>query len=238
MAGSGQDRGRVVKLSEAPKKKRSGLRTTSFQLPESLYQAVVEVAEGQQIPRTQLYLRAIDEYLRRHTREGSSWDFADEDDDYDPLMFYTASQDGKGHSTTMRTNVPKPIAAEVYALVEARSLPAYRSAADFQRDAIVHRLKVLAKLMEDDELEAVVDLEMAIATEVALHEKEQQARDLIEAVRKSIEMMKGQEQWRKLRAYAADRKDSLAEALTDPHRGELVKMLDAAAKLAKGEMAK
>lgn len=58
--------------------------------------------------------------------------------------FVTNSTDSRGHSDTLRANVPQGWLAIIGQVVQAGKIPAYRTTADFVRDAIWHRLDYIA----------------------------------------------------------------------------------------------
>ncbi len=66
--------------------------------------------------------------------------------------FVTNSTDSRGHSDTLRANVPQGWLAIIGQVVQAGKIPAYRTTADFVRDAIWHRLDYIAgKIVLDGE---------------------------------------------------------------------------------------
>lgn len=67
---------------------------------------------------------------------------------YSPDKFYTASRNKKGFTSTVRQSVPPEVLAHIGELVASRTVPEYRTSADFFRDAIVHRLHYVTGLME------------------------------------------------------------------------------------------
>lgn len=77
------------------------------------------------------------------------------DNGYDSSRFYTASRDNRGFSDTTRLRTPTGLAYRIKALV-ASGKTEYRTDHDFYRDAIVHRLNDVAKLVDDPEFTAYV----------------------------------------------------------------------------------
>lgn len=68
---------------------------------------------------------------------------------YSKDTYYIASTDSKGHGTKSYFSVPPQVKGEIAALLAARAFPAYRTEADFWRDAGVHRLHELSESMKD-----------------------------------------------------------------------------------------
>lgn len=76
----------------------------------------------------------------------------------DPDKFYLASADSKGHQYQIKNvNVPQGLGA---AIAEVREyFPEYRSAQDFVRDAIMHRLMYLRDRIDSGELTELMVIE-------------------------------------------------------------------------------
>jgi len=97
---------------------------------------------------------------------------------YSLETYYTAGVDAQGHGAMLRAQVPPDIAAKVQALVENPSHPAYQTAADVLRDALVHRLAWIAEHHPDP-----VERERILATIRGLH-----VQQLIIDARRSTEL--------------------------------------------------
>lgn len=59
---------------------------------------------------------------------------------YAPDRFYTGSTNKKGFGQVVRIQIPPTITNEISALIASRAIPEYRTAQDFYRDAMIHRL--------------------------------------------------------------------------------------------------
>ena len=196
----------------------------SFIIPTAWNDFVTETANRQRSTRTQVILEALDA-LKREKSPSSLFDTEDTDDFYDPMKFYTASQDTHGHSVQLRVTFPKPVVGEMAAMVERRAVPAYLNKEQIIRDAVYHRLKQLARALDDGELEAVVNVAMIHAEEIMMAEMDEQAADVVVAVQANAQRLQTQKQWDALATYLAEREE-LAESLPEPHRGELVRVIE------------
>lgn len=126
---------------------------------------------------------------------GSAWVT---DDGYDPAEFYCKAVDGKGHSAWTRVRIPPDRSGEIAALVASKQFP-YRTAGDFVRDAIAHRLHylmnhaptpeakerithLLSGILTEERIAGVVlELQRQIAQVEALEELAKSATDLGDA---------------------------------------------------------
>lgn len=61
---------------------------------------------------------------------------------YSPTQFYTGSG-GREHSS-ITISLPETIMSQIRAIVQQRTIPAYRTYQDFVRDAVHHRLQYIA----------------------------------------------------------------------------------------------
>jgi hypothetical protein len=206
--------------------RKQATKRTSFVVPTAWDEYLTTVANQQRSTRTQVILEAL--ALHKAERSPVSlFDTEDTDDFYDPLKFYTASQDTHGHSLQLRVTFPKPVVGEMAALVERRDVPAYMSKEMIIRDAVYHRLKIIARALDDGELESVVNVAMIHAEEVMMADLDEQAEQVVSAVNANVQRLNGQKQWEALRVYLAEREE-LAESLPEPHRGELIRVVKAA----------
>lgn len=97
------------------------------------------------------------------------------DGGYSPNQFYTASSDKTGDRITYRVNVPGDVGAELIRLVQSGKVPYYRTVQDVWRDALYHRLRWVADLVGDPELqEAVAIMRRQALIDRRLRQLEQQ----------------------------------------------------------------
>lgn len=76
-----------------------------------------------------------------------------------PEEIYTRSTDQKGHYREVRVLVPPELHAQINEVAHDPRLPKYRSAADFCRDALVHRAAYWADRLADPAWSRVVAAE-------------------------------------------------------------------------------
>lgn len=107
---------------------------------------------------------AADKPTRGRPKKTNLW--STQRGEYSPANFYVAASDSKGHDQFVRMRVPPNIAGEVASLVASRKLPVYKTASDFYRDAVIHRLRYLldnnmiAAQIRDSMTEAIAALEL------------------------------------------------------------------------------
>ena len=68
---------------------------------------------------------------------------------YDPDAYYVHSTDRKGHDKELRVHLPPDIARCIEIIVESKIWPAYKTRADFVRDAIYHHLARRLREIDD-----------------------------------------------------------------------------------------
>ncbi len=195
---------------------------TSFRISTHWFDKVKAEAEKNNTSASQIYHRALAEYFGQKI-SNESWEVAD-DDFYDPNEFYTASQDKKGHSFHMRVNLPKPLGGQLYALIQSAVVPQYRSVEDIARDAVYHRVKQIARAIDDGELEAVVDMAMLHAQELQITETAQHADELIDAMQANAAMMWQRNDAKALKKFLAERR-SVADSLVEPYRTDYLAVI-------------
>lgn len=83
--------------------------------------------------------------------------FAGETKGYNREAFYTAARDGAGNSETKYLKISGSVLGQVGALVSGRLIPAYKTEADFIRDAIIHRLHDVGEMIEDGRILATIN---------------------------------------------------------------------------------
>lgn len=83
--------------------------------------------------------------------------FAGENKGYSRDNFYTAARDGAGNSETKYLKISGSILGQVGALVSSRQIPAYKTEADFIRDAVVHRLNDVGEMINDGKIAATIN---------------------------------------------------------------------------------
>lgn len=204
-------------------KPRTRAVTTSFRIPTYWFDKVQAEAQRLNVSLSQVYLRALTEHFE--TFDSESWSTTD-DEFYDPSRFYTHSEDRKGHSFHVRANIPKPLAGELASLVQSGVVPAYRSIGDITRDAIYHRVKQVATMIENDELNQAVDMAMLLSEELQIIDEGQHAEQLIDAVRTNAQGMFAKDKnTTRLKRYLAQKR-SVADSVPEPHRDDYVAAIE------------
>lgn len=159
---------------------------------------------------------------------GSAWG-TDELHGYRESEFYTRSTDDRGHSQlSPRIRLRPEIAQELSALVARRTIPAYRTTADFIRDAIVHRLHQIAKLESDptfrehlhDSVQRIAMEEIAASYEAELD----LCADLFRRVQATVEKAVRAQDYAALRTFVEQLRVR-ADDMRDPFRSDLLDLL-------------
>jgi len=198
--------------------------TTSFRIPTYWYNMAREEARRLDVSLSSVYLRALTTYFG--TFDNQSWDTIDDPDAYDPSRFYTHSEDRKGHSFHARANIPKPLAGELNSLVQSGMVPAYRSIGDIVRDALFHRTKQIARMIDNGELEQSVDMAMLLSEEMKLMDEAEHAQQLIEALRTNAQTMIARDGDReRLKRYLAQRRET-ADSIPEQYRADYITAIE------------
>ena len=210
----------VVVDNDEPRK--GDKQRTSFVINSNLLEWVEQEADRLNASKSSIYVTALAEY--RASREQNNgldaWDTIDEDDPYDPHHFYTHSQDRKGHSFHMRVNLPKPLAGAAGALIQTGRIPQYRTIEDIARDAFYHRIKQIARAIDDEELENTVDVSMLLADELRIQAEQDEAETFMAAVRTNADRLWQLGERAALRKYLADR-EPYVDSIPNPYSKEL-----------------
>lgn len=200
--------------------------TTSFQCSPQMKRRLEEGAAREGVSQQQIIQRALVAYFERLDRR--AWGTEDGDASYDPARYYTFGSDSKGHSVELRVTIPKPLRGELQRLIESGAIPEYHTAQHVARDAIYHRVKILARMLDDGRLERAVDLAILLSEEQALQAREDEARLFIDTVRDNLVMLaaKGREtgDYARLNDYLETRSGK-TEVVPEGYRSEYETML-------------
>jgi len=200
--------------------------TTSFRIPVFWYDKVKEEAERLDFSLSQIYLRALTQYFG--TFQDDSWETSGDPEVYDPSRFYTHSQDKKGHGVSLRVKIPTPLAAEISVLTQSGMVPAYRSPNDVVRDAIYHRVKQIARMLDNGELDTAVNMAMLMSDEMKIVSEAQEAEELIDALRTNAHAIYSRGDAgavTRLKKYLADRRD-VADSIQEPYRSDYLAAIE------------
>jgi len=213
-----------LKSVDSPPAGPTRATTTSFRIPTYWYNRARDEAKRLDISLSQMYLRALTHYFG--TFEASAWETDDDPDSYDSTRFYTHSEDRKGHSFHVRTNIPKPLAGELSSLVQSGMVPAYRSIGDVARDAIYHRTKQIAQMIDNGELEQTVDMAMLLSDELQIMDEAEHAQQLIETLRANAQSMFSRDSSpARLKKYLAQRRE-IASSIPEQYRPDYIAVIE------------
>ena len=199
--------------------------TTSFRIPVVWYNRVQEEADRRNTSLSAIYLQAITDFFGAFSTD--SWETSGDHEVYDPTRFYTKSQDGHGHSITIHVPIPKPLAGEIANLTQSGIIPAYRSTADVVRDALYHRVKRIATMLDNGELDTSVNMAMMMSDEMLLMSEAEEARNLISAVKDNAARIYGEGNGSvtRLKKYLAEKRE-MADSMPEQYRPDLVEVIE------------
>jgi len=183
--------------------------TITTQLSVAMRARAEEVAEREGIPLQEVMRRALSSYTDHIYSTSSLWETIDPNDYYDPDRFYTAGRDQQGHFSEVRVQIPTPLAGELARLVEDRRIPEYQTRQHVVRDAIYHRVKTIAKVLDDGKLEEAVNMAMLEADEIQEASRAENAKRLIDSMEANLKSRLARAEangrWEGINAYIEDR---------------------------------
>jgi hypothetical protein len=104
---------------------------------------------------------------RRLTAVDDTYDpFSTDDKGYDKNSFYT-NGGNRGDNEVKSIRLPMSTIAKIGEMIASRDVPAYKTEADFYRDAIVHRLHDVAEMRKNGDLLQFVNIQ-TMASRVAM----------------------------------------------------------------------
>jgi hypothetical protein len=114
------------------------------------------------------------------------------------------------------------------ALVASGMVPAYRSTGDVMRDAIYHRLKQIAVMTDNGELDTAVNMAMLMSDEMKIVSEAEQAEALIDAMRSNAQDIfarGGPGATARLRRFLAERRE-IVDSIPMPYRTDYVSAIE------------
>lgn len=169
-------------------------------------------------PENVVELRARD-FHGNDTGESVTW-ATEGTEGYRKDRFYTRSTDTFGHKDRMQVNLPPVVLGRVAALVSSGKIPAYRTAPDFVRDAIMHRLHDVEEMLGEDEMSDSLRVQRVRAS---LEQQRMDMKELDELAKVAADTMQqaldqGDDLALKI---ALDEASIVAEELREPYAGRL-----------------
>ena len=165
----GRQHGRIL-VSVSPMSGNGNRIAKSFSTSVEMWDAIEEEAHRRGVSLSHIVNEALGMMMRTKI-DRDAWDTIDSSEHYDPLKFYTSSEDRRGHSGTLKFAVPKNVMGQIKRIIDAGQIPEYRGLSDFGRDAIMHRAKFLAQALDDGVLNAEVDMHLMISEQERIQQQ-------------------------------------------------------------------
>lgn len=156
---------------------------------------------------------------------------------YSPSKIYTRSVDKKGHGEVLHVKLPPDLMARAAEIVAAKAFPDYRTPHDIVRDALVHRLKYMADVLRDDELQRRVTIEMRNCEIEGMLRELEQLQTHVKLGLTLLKQAKDSEDEGMVERFIVWA-EAEVEELREPYAGEVRKMLGEARKVLKQMNAK
>lgn len=135
---------------------------------------------------------------------------------------YSRSTDGRGHSANLgQVKVSPEMAGEIGALVASGVIPEYRTAQDFVRDAVVHRLAYWAEKQKNGDLQRRVTIEAMMARRDRQKAEIDNMTGLLEKTENTLWAARTAEDWAMLEAIVAEAEGDI-ELVHEPYKGKLM----------------
>ncbi len=140
-------------------------------------------------------------------------------------LFYTRSSDKEGRSATVRARIPPELDHELDRLVASRAIPHYDTKAAIIRDALHHRVKTIADMLDKGRFAANVRMYLSLANAEAQQNEMRATAHYIERIQDVMREAIRTGDW----VVAKDLYDNgrqLVGELRDPYRKELNETLE------------
>lgn len=148
-----------------------------------------------------------------------------DDGSYSLDDFYVASTNQHDHSETIQLKVPKHVKALLNQFVRMEDIPAYRSANDVMRDALVHRLQYLQHEYESSTaLQLWITMETTRTRLETIQAEMTAQRQLVDYFREVVELAVGDQDRAMLEVITASATEFI-RAAREPHRSVVLEHL-------------
>jgi superfamily I DNA and RNA helicase len=127
--------------------------------------------------------------------------------------FYTQASDRQGHSAKYQVKVPTNIAGELAAIIQSGKIPEYRTPQDIFRDALIHQLHYLERIVDDPEFSRRISMAIIHQDLMTKQSEREEFYVLMEAIKEEIAHLQTTGQGDKLRRYLVDLLDKAEEAI-------------------------
>jgi len=158
----------------------------------------------------------------------TSWETASSG--YDRRKFYTQVTDKKGHWHQYNIKLPTTIGGEISKIVQSGVVEEYTSAQSFIRDAIVHRLEFISRLIADGELNRRITLFTLNAEAMQIKARREEFRQMLMIIKENCQDHSNHGRLEELRTYVSDLLDSAA-SMPKEFRSDYIAELEGQLKL-------
>ena len=145
---------------------------------------------------------------------------------YNPNGFYTQASDKKGHSAKITVKVPVNVAGEIASAVASGRIGEYKTAQDFLRDAVIHRLHSIQPLLDDPDLERKITMWTINNEALRARQQREEYAEMWQAIQEHVTHLTNTRQDKKLRTYLNDLLDKTDIAIPEEFRADYLSELN------------
>ncbi len=137
-------------------------------------------------------------------------------------MFYTQASDKKGHTAKITVQFPVNVAGEIASAIQSGKIPEYKTAQDFVRDAVIHRLHHIQNLIDDPDLERKITMWTIHNEALRARQQREEYVDMMLAVEEHVAHLTSTRQDKRLREFLNDLLEKADIAIPDEFRASYV----------------
>ncbi len=141
---------------------------------------------------------------------------------YNPDMFYTQASDKKGHTAKITVQFPVNVAGEIASVTQSGKIPDYKTAQDFVRDAVIHRLHDIQGIIDDPDLERKIGMWTIHNEALKARQQREEYVNMMLAIEEHISHLTATRQDKRLREFLNDLLEKAEIAIPDEFRAGYV----------------
>ena len=139
---------------------------------------------------------------------------------YSPDANYTQASDKQGHSAKLTVKLPVNVAGEVAAAVQSGKISDYKTAQDFIRDAVIHRLHYHAPTLDDQDIERKISMWTIHNDAMRAKQQREEYAEMMGSIEEHITHLSTTGQRKTLRDYLVDLLDKTELAIPEQFQVE------------------